>query len=59
MDKVKLEIKDNEAVVAEGGDSFLGKLLANHKGTININRSGVHREVKIVDTLKKTKKDKK
>ena len=58
MDKVKLDVKGKEAAIIEGGDSFLGKVLTNHKGKIKIHMQGVHREVKIVDELK-PKKDKK
>ena len=55
MDKVKLELRGNEAIITEGADSFLGKILAGRKGKIKINHRGVHREVNIVDTLKPKK----
>jgi len=31
---VKLNVIKGKATIEEGGDSFLGKLLANHKGKI-------------------------
>ena len=50
MDKVKLEIKKGEAVITEGANSFIGKLLAGHKLKINKqqpNRRRITGEVEI------------
>ena len=47
MDKVKLEIKKGEAVIKEGGSSFIGKLMAK-AGNVRIHKPGVNRAVSIV-----------
>ena len=44
--KVKLEVKDGNAVIVEGKDTFVGKLLAA-KGKIKINSPRVHQELNI------------
>lgn len=46
-DKVRLNVKKNEAVI-EGGDSFLGKLIAGTNGKVKINTPFGKREVRIV-----------
>jgi len=58
MDKVKLAVKKGKAVITEGGDSFIGKLLAGHKGKIKIDKQQAnHRrltgEVEITQPKKK------
>ena len=40
MDKVKLVIKGNKATITEGGDTALGKILANHKGKLRLKGKG-------------------
>ena len=56
MDKVKLEVKKGEAVITEGGGSFIGKLLAS-ANRVKIHKPGVNREVRIVEPkAKKAKK---
>ena len=47
MDKVKLELKKGEAVIKEGGNSFIGKLMAS-ANKVKIHKPGVKREVRIV-----------
>jgi len=47
MDKVKLEIKKGEAVIKEGGNSFIGKLMAS-ANKVKIHKPGVKREVAVV-----------
>ena len=47
MDKVKLEVKNGEAVIKEGGNSFIGKLMAS-ANKVRIHKPGVKREVKLV-----------
>lgn len=37
MEKVKFDIQKGKATITEGGDTALGKLLANHKGKIRFN----------------------
>jgi len=44
--KVKLEVKDGQAVITEGKDSLIGKLLAS-KGKIKINSPRMKRELNI------------
>ena len=51
MDKVTLELNKGKAVITEGGDSFIGKLMAK-AGTVKIHRPGVNREVRIVEPKK-------
>ena len=51
MDKVTLDIKKDKAVITEGGDSFIGKLMAK-AGTVRIHRHGINREVRIVEPKK-------
>ena len=46
MDKVKLEVKDGVAVITEGKNTLVGKLLAT-KGKIKINTPMVKREINI------------
>ena len=46
-DKVKLEVNKGEAVIKEGGDSFIGKLLAQ-KGKLKIRKQGRTAELEIV-----------
>ncbi len=36
MDKVKLNIKDGKAIITEGGDTALGKILLTHKGKLRL-----------------------
>jgi len=56
MDKVKLEVKKGEAVIKEGGNSFIGKLMAS-ANKVKIHKPGVSREVRIVEPkAKKAKK---
>lgn len=38
MDKVTLDVKDGKATITEGGDTFLGRLLAGRKGKIKISK---------------------
>ena len=40
MDKVKLNIKDGKATITKGGETPLGKLLANHKGKLRFGKKG-------------------
>jgi len=54
----KLNIKGNEVKV-EGGDSFMGKLMAGCKGKIKINTPFGKREVKVVKKFKAVPKKKK
>jgi len=54
MDKVKLDIKKGEAVIKEGGNSFIGKLMAS-ANKVNIHKPGVNREVRIVEPKAKKK----
>ena len=54
MDKVKLDIKKGEAVIKEGGDSFIGKLMAS-ANKVRIHKPGVSREVRIVEPTKAKK----
>ena len=53
MDKVTIDIKKGEAIIIEGGDSFIGKLLSQ-AGTVRIHRR-VNREVRIVEPPKDKK----
>jgi len=55
MDKVKLEVEKGEAVITEGGGSFIGKLMSK-AGRVRIHKPGVNREVKIVQPTKAKKK---
>ncbi len=57
--KPKLNIKGNEVKVEEGGDSFVGKLMAGCKGKIRINTPFGKREVKVVKKFKPVPKKKK
>ena len=56
--KIKLNIKDKEVKVEEGGDSFVGKLMAGCKGKIKINTPLGNREVKLVKRFKPVSKKK-
>jgi len=56
--KTKLNIKDNEVKIEEGGDSFLSKLMAGTKGKIRINTPFGKREVKLVKKFKPVPKKK-
>ncbi len=56
---VKLNIKDNEVKVEEGGNSFVGKLMVGCKGKIKINTPLGKREVKLVKKFKAAPKKKK
>ncbi len=56
---VKLNIKDKEVKVEEGGDSFIGKLMTGCKGKIKINTPFGKREVKLVKRFKAVPKKKK
>jgi len=56
--KTKLNIKDNEVKIEEGGDSFLSKLMAGCKGKIKINTPFGKREVKVVKKFKPVPKKK-
>ncbi len=57
--KIKLNIKGNEVKVEEGGDSFIGKLMAGCRGKIKIDTPFGKREVKLVKRFKPgSKKDK-
>lgn len=59
-EKVKLEILEGEAVIKEGGDTTLGKILAGTKGEILIKSPLIKaRKVKIVKALKVKKPKKK
>ena len=58
MDKLKLKVKKNEAIL-EGGDSFLEKLIAGTKGKVRIKTPFGQREVKIVKKFKVEKPKKK
>ncbi len=51
--KTKLNIKGKEVKVEEGGDSFIGKLMAGCKGKIKINTPLGNREVKLVKRFKR------
>ncbi len=56
---VKLKFKKNEVKIEEGGNSFVGKLMAGCKGKIKINTPLGNREVKLVKRFKPgPKKDK-
>ncbi len=56
---VKLKFKKNEVKIEEGGNSFVGKLMAGCKGKIKINTPFGKREVKLVKKFKPgPKKDK-
>ncbi len=57
--KIKLNIKGKEVKVEEGGDSFIGKLMAGCKGKIRINTPFGKREVKLVKKFKAVPKKKK
>jgi len=48
MDKVKIEVNEDVAVIKEGGDSFIGQLISK-AGKVRIHRPGINREVKIVE----------
>jgi len=48
MDKVKIEVKKGEAIITEGGDSFIGQLISK-AGKVRIHRPGINREVQIVE----------
>jgi len=56
--KVKLELKKGEAVIKEGGNSFIGQLIAS-ANRVKVHKPGVHREVSIVKAHKPAKKAKK
>lgn len=58
MEKVKLDVKKGEAVIKEGGNSFIGKLMAsaNH---VRIHKPGFNGEVRIVEPKVKARKAKK
>lgn len=55
-DKVKLKVNKGKAVIEEGGDTLLGKLLAGHKGKIKINTPLYKGEMEIVKKPKKAKR---
>jgi len=45
-DKVKIDVKKGKGTITEGGDTFLGKLLAK-KGKVRIRRQGRTTEVNL------------
>ena len=47
MDKVKLDIRKGEAVIKEGGNSFIGKLMAS-ANRVKVHKPGGRRDVAIV-----------
>ena len=51
-DKIKLEAKNGKAVITEGSDSFLGKLLIK-QGKIKIHKQGRTAEIDIVQPKSK------
>ena len=40
MDRVKLNIKEGKAIITEGGDTALGKILLTHKGKLRLKGKG-------------------
>ena len=53
MDKVKLNVKEGKAVVEEGKDSFLGKVLAGKN--VRLNTPLRKAELEVVEELPKKK----
>ncbi len=55
MDKVTIDIKGNKAIVTEGEDTFIGKLIAAGGGKLKIHTARVKGEFQVVKKPKKEK----
>lgn len=47
MPEVTLKVSKGKATIEQGGDTFIGKLLASHKGKIKVNTPYGQTEIEI------------